>query len=205
MNNRTCIVTGETHDADQLLRFVADPASCMVVDLKRNLPGRGVWVSGTREHVKRAVAKRLFARGLKRSVTAADDLADQVERLLSQQVLFAIALARKAGTVVNGHEKVLAAIAGKKATIVFHATDGAKGGFDKIFGAVRRSQREGRQVTISRAYDAAQLGKICGRDMVVNLAVVSDRSAKLVGQRLAIHERYCGPQIQASPPPDGGR
>ena len=40
----------------------------MVPDLKRKLPGRGIWVTATRQALPSAVARKAFARGFKRDV-----------------------------------------------------------------------------------------------------------------------------------------
>ena len=65
---RTCIVTREVMDPSELIRFVAGPDGSVVPDLKRNLPGRGVWVSACRSNVEKAVEASLFARSLKSKV-----------------------------------------------------------------------------------------------------------------------------------------
>ena len=65
MNERTCIVTRRAGEAEDLIRFVAGPDLAVVPDLKRNLPGRGCWVTAERRHVDEAVRKKLFARALK--------------------------------------------------------------------------------------------------------------------------------------------
>ena len=69
MNERRCIVTGRSADADRLIRFVAGPDGLVVPDLKRNLPGRGCWVSAQRTYIDKAAARNPFARALKRKVT----------------------------------------------------------------------------------------------------------------------------------------
>ena len=51
MNDRTCIVTRQAGEPDGLLRFVVGPDMSVVPDLKRQLPGRGCWVSAERVHV----------------------------------------------------------------------------------------------------------------------------------------------------------
>ena len=56
LNDRTCIVTRESGDADALIRFVAGPDGMVVPDLKRQLPGRGCWVKAERALVDKAVA-----------------------------------------------------------------------------------------------------------------------------------------------------
>ncbi|MGL4487855.1 MAG: DUF448 domain-containing protein, partial [Rhizobiaceae bacterium] len=62
MNDRTCIVTRKAGSADELIRFVAAPDGSVVADLKRNLPGRGCWVSADRKTVELAIKKNAFAR-----------------------------------------------------------------------------------------------------------------------------------------------
>ena len=63
---RTCIVTRAVKPVDELIRFVTAPDGAVVADLKRRLPGRGVWVTATRSAVDEAVKRKAFGRGLKR-------------------------------------------------------------------------------------------------------------------------------------------
>ena len=72
---------GRRRSPDELIRFVADPDGEIVPDLKRKLPGRGVWVTAASELVSEAVKRQAFARGLKAAVSAPADLAVRVERL----------------------------------------------------------------------------------------------------------------------------
>ena len=66
---RQCLVTRTTAPAGELIRFVCDPDGKVVPDLKRELPGRGVWVTATRAAVEEAERKRLFSRGFKEQGT----------------------------------------------------------------------------------------------------------------------------------------
>ncbi len=102
VNGRMCIVTRESGSPDELIRFVAAPDGTVVADLKRQLPGRGCWVKIDRSLVDKAVAKKLFARALKADVKAASDLGETVERLLVQQLMQMMNMARKAGQFVSG-------------------------------------------------------------------------------------------------------
>ncbi len=55
-SQRTCIVTRAKLPPDELLsRFVLAPDGQVVPDLKRKLPGRGVWVQATAKAVAEAV------------------------------------------------------------------------------------------------------------------------------------------------------
>ena len=42
---RTCVVTRTVRPVEEMIRFVVGPEGAVVPDLKRKLPGRGVWVS----------------------------------------------------------------------------------------------------------------------------------------------------------------
>src|SRR5229473_1763845 len=68
---RLCIATRQVRPVGELIRFVAGPDGAVVPDLKRRLPGRGVWVTARRGAVEEAVRRRAFGRGLKTEVKAA--------------------------------------------------------------------------------------------------------------------------------------
>ena len=125
-------------DEARLIRFVAGPDGAVTPDLARKLPGRGLWVAARREAVETAARKGLFARAAKAPLTATADLADQVERLLRARLLAGLGLARKAGDLTFGFEKVLAAISAGKAAWLIEAADGAGDGRRKLLAAARR-------------------------------------------------------------------
>ncbi|EHS52489.1 protein of unknown function DUF448, partial [Rhizobium sp. PDO1-076] len=132
VNGRMCIVTRESGSPETLLRFVAGPDGSIVPDLKRTLPGRGCWVTPSREAVEKAVAKKLFARALKKDVKADPDLGAMVDRLLASQLTGMMNLARKAGQFIIGSAKVELAVRSGEALAVFHSTDAAADGIRKI-------------------------------------------------------------------------
>jgi predicted RNA-binding protein YlxR (DUF448 family) len=106
---RLCVVTREVKPPDEMIRFVVGPDRAVVADLKRKLPGRGVWVTASRECLAAAAKRGVFARAFGADVTVAADLPDQVQGLLERAFLDGLAIARKAGEVVSGHAKVEAA------------------------------------------------------------------------------------------------
>src|ERR1700742_3679007 len=81
---RFCAATGVARAESEMIRFVLGPEGAAVLDLKRKLPGRGLWVTATREALVAAVARKAFARGCKREVRLAIDLVDSTERLLAR-------------------------------------------------------------------------------------------------------------------------
>src|SRR5215471_13934487 len=108
---RLCIATRKTRPVGELVRFVAGPDGAVVPDIKRRLPGRGVWVTARRRIVEEAVRRRAFGRGLKADVKASTDLPDELDRLLEHSALNSLSITHKAGLVIQGFGKVEAAAA----------------------------------------------------------------------------------------------
>ena len=107
---RYCIVTRAVRPVEDLIRFVIAPDGEAVPDIKHNLPGRGVWVTASRSALDQAVKSNAFARGFRREVRLGADLSGRTERLLESAVLDALAMARKAGSIVMGCAQVEAAL-----------------------------------------------------------------------------------------------
>src|SRR6184192_3882968 len=84
---RMCAVSREVRPVDELIRFVLSPQGDVVPDLKRKLPGRGLWVTASRARVAEAVRRNQFSRGFKRDVRAAQTLASDTENLLVRSAI----------------------------------------------------------------------------------------------------------------------
>src|SRR5216683_1183377 len=107
---RFCAATGEVKPVDAMIRFVVGPDGAPVPDLKRRLPGRGIWITATRQALAAAIARKAFARGFRRDVRVAPDLVAATERLLEQAALDALAMSHKAGKVAVGFAKAETAL-----------------------------------------------------------------------------------------------
>src|ERR1700688_3869543 len=103
---RMCVATRTVRPVADLIRFVVGPDGEAVPDLKRKLPGRGVWVTATQDALGDAIKRKIFARGFKREVRLAADLLPRTERLLERSALDALAIAGKAGLVATGFVRV---------------------------------------------------------------------------------------------------
>ena len=172
---RRDIVTGEVMDEARLVRFVAGPQGMVVPDLARKLPGRGIWVAATREAVETAGKKGLFARAAKAKLTAPTDLADQVESLLHSRLLSALGLARKAGDLTFGFEKVLAVVGQGKAAWLIEASDGAEDGRRKVLAAARRAPSQPR---VLATFSSSELSLALGAPNVIHTAFLAGRGAE---------------------------
>ena len=108
---RLCVATRTVRPVADMIRFVVGPDGEAVPDLKRKLPGRGVWVTATQDALSDAVKRKALARGFKREVRLPADLVARTEQLLERAALDALAMAGKAGLVATGFTKVEAALA----------------------------------------------------------------------------------------------
>lgn len=167
---RKDIVLGEATDEARLVRFVVGPDGSVVPDVARKLPGRGIWVGADRDSVTTAAKKGLFSRAAKTKLTAAPDLADQVEALLARRVLDGLGLARKAGTIISGFEKVVAALATGKVAWLIEASDSAEDGRRKILSAARKVAKPPR---LLGAFTSDELGLALGGENVIHTALLA--------------------------------
>lgn len=201
VNGRMCIVTRESGSPETLLRFVAAPDGTIVPDLKRALPGRGCWVSPSREAVDKAVAKKLFARALKRDVKAAPELGSVVDRLLVAQLIGMMNMARKAGQFISGAAKVEAAVRSGEAIAVFHSLDAAPDGVRKIDQA-RKAWHLGTgaeaEVPAFHLLTGAELEEQMGQNAFIHACVLAGQAGEGVVKRATLLETYRGLQPQVS-------
>jgi predicted RNA-binding protein YlxR (DUF448 family) len=139
---RMCAVSREVRPIGELIRFVVSPQGEVVPDLKRKLPGRGLWVSASHKAVSEAVRRNLFGKGFKRNVQTSPTLAEDTDDLQVRGVIQALAMAAKAGQVVSGFAKVEGALQREIAALI-HASDGAADGIRKLDAILR--QRGGKR------------------------------------------------------------
>jgi predicted RNA-binding protein YlxR (DUF448 family) len=193
MIERTCIVTRKTAEPDDLIRFVAGPDSAIVPDLKRNLPGRGCWVTADRAHVDAAAKKNLFARALKAEVRPPTGLGGVVDTLLEKSALGAIGLARKAGAIVLGAAQVEGAVRSGKAIGVLHATEASADGVRKIAQARRSTVHlGGPAIPAYKLLAERELGLALGATNVIHAAVLAGDAGKAALKRIKALDRYRG-------------
>src|SRR3977135_4021365 len=135
---RVCAGTRGGRPVDELTRFVVSPEGGVIPDLKRKLPGRGLWVSASHRAVAEAVRRNQFNKGFKRDVRVAPTLVADTEAVLGCSAVEALAMAAKAGQVVSGFSKVQGALEQGQAEALIHASDGAADGIRKLDAIVRQ-------------------------------------------------------------------
>jgi uncharacterized protein len=211
---RMCAVTREVRPIDELIRFVVSPQSEVMADLKRKLPGRGLWISASRQAVAEATRRNQFGKGFKRDVRVAPTLAADTEVLLERSAIEALAIAAKAGQVISGFGKVEDALVQRQARAsikaLIHASDGAADGIRKLDAIVRQNagnDDELREFPVLTALTSEQLDLALGRSNVIHAALLAgpasrtflSRSHVLVRYRMADDDTTAGRTARNSP------
>lgn len=189
-SERFCAATGAVTPVADMIRFVVAPDGTVVPDLKRRLPGRGIWITATRPALRNALARKAFARGFKREVRVAPDLVETTDRLLERSALDALAMAHKAGRAVTGFAKVEAALVRQERVVgLIHAADAASDGVRKLAAALRQ-RTDAENIAVIGTFGAAQLGLAFGRSHVVHAVLVAGPESETFLARLARLERF---------------
>lgn len=190
---RMCAVTRQVRPTAELIRFVVAPTGEVIADLKRNLPGRGLWLTASRSIVEQAVRRRVFAKGFKRDVKVAPTLAADLEALLVRSAVDALSIAAKASQVVSGFGKVETALKSREAVAVVHAADGAADGIRKLdaLGRAHGGHAIGsREIPRVDALMSHDLDLALGRSNVIHAALLAGSAGQTFLSRCQILVRY---------------
>jgi hypothetical protein len=207
---RHCALSRILKPVDEMIRFVVGPEGDTVPDIKRKLPGRGIWITASRAALDEAIKRNVFARGFKRNVRVAADLTATTERLLERSALDALAIAGKAGQVVGGFAKVEAALGRDDVLALIHAADAAAQGKRKLDAGLRRKTSEkSREIAIVEIFTSNQLDLALNRPNVVHAALLAGPVSDTFLARVRRLERFRtgnSPElVSAHAPTDGAR
>lgn len=170
--HRRCIVTREILDTSELLRFVVDPNGFVIFDLKRKLPGRGVWVQAQKKFVNMAVQKHLFRKAFRKDVNVNEDIGVQIETVLIQDALQSLGFANKAGAIVQGFTKIAAALGKRNIIALIHAIEAQPDGREKL--SKKRVAAYGDMAgptTLADCFSSNDLSQICGTSNVMHIGL----------------------------------
>ena len=166
MSERTCITTGQTLPPHRLIRFVAAPDGYAVADLTGKLPGRGAWVTASKDAIRRAEKRGYFKRALGVGLQSDDETIMMIAVNLRARALSIAGLARRSGILLGGSGKLL-----------------AEGNCVGLLAADDASVRETVNLSsklavdwVARNFSATELGKICGRDSIAFVGVRASSS-----------------------------
>ncbi len=171
-SERTCIVTGTKDVPEAMLRFALAPDGSVIPDIRRKLPGRGMWTRLSFEAVSRAASKQAFSRAFRAKADAPGSLAQAVDTLLERDALQSLSIANKAGLVVAGAFKVDTAIESGGIAALIQASDGAPDGAAKrVQVLAAKLGPEAEAVARIDMFTSRQLDLALGRANVIHAAL----------------------------------
>jgi predicted RNA-binding protein YlxR (DUF448 family) len=189
-SERLCAATGEVTPIADMIRFVVAPDGSVVPDLKRRLPGRGIWITATRPALCSALARKAFGRSFKREVRVAGDLVESTERLLEHAALDALAMAHKARRTIIGFAKVEAALCRiERVVALCRGSDASQDGIRKLNASLRQ-RPDAEKIVIIDTFAISQLDLAFGRANVVHAVLVAGPESEAFLARVARLERF---------------
>jgi len=162
----------EPAPARDMIRFVVDPGGRVWPDIANKLPGRGIWLRADRASLEDARRRAIFAREARRPVVVDQALAETVADLLNDRLLELVSLARRAGQLVAGFDKVKAELDQAADGVLLQARD-AGGEAGRL-----RALLDGRPFIA--AFDRFELGRRIGREQTVHAWLHAGRLADRV-------------------------
>ena len=185
---RMCAATRAVRPVSELIRFVVGPEGEAVADVKGKLPGRGIWITGTRDALSEAIKRKAFARSYKREVRLPLDFVARTERLLESAVLDALAVAGKAGLVAAGYVKAEKALEAGDVVALLHAAEASPEGTRKLDAVCRR--QSGRPPVVIGFLTSAQLDLALNRPNVIHAALLAGPGSETILARCRRLERF---------------
>jgi uncharacterized protein len=173
-----------------MIRFVVGPDRQIVPDLAARLPGRGLWLSASRDVLEfgglqedgrrkekygdanqRHLA-RAFAKAARGAVSVPPDLSVLLQMALVRRIGECLGLARRAGQAIAGYEKAREALRTSRYRLVLQASDGSEAERSRFLSGF------GPELTIIDPLPGEALGRVFGRDYVVHVAVAPGKLAE---------------------------
>ena len=162
---RKCLVTGDSTDKSGLIRFVISPDGVVTPDILGKLPGRGMYVTPSRQAFEDAEKRNPFSRAAKAKAEIPQNLLNTVEQLLVDRVINLISLGRKSGESITGFENVKEALMAERVETLFQASDGSARQKSKLkppFG----------DDTHFECLTQSELGQAFGREYAIHVALL---------------------------------
>ncbi len=166
---RTCILTKNELEQNEMIRFVLSPDDGVLYpDLDCKLEGRGCYLTIGKNILLAALNKKAFNKAFKTVVKIKnnEDLIINIENLLKNKLLKSLGLAKKAGVLISGFEKVKECLQKQKAVLYLSANDTADNSKEKIEKYLNNIKIINNPLTINELGDA--LGLNLAAHIVIN-------------------------------------
>ena len=179
---RKCIVEGVTKPTSELLRFVMI-GNTLYPDFNKKLPGKGIYVTNSRLSLETALTKKLFNKVTRHNLKIDDDFVNIVENIIKTQALNSLNIARKAGALVAGFEKVKEEIKKNKVEFIIEALDAGKDGKEKIAFLAK-------SVEIFNLFSIDELDITLNKENTVHIAILKSDTSRMVYNNLKKYENF---------------
>ena len=180
---RRCIATMTVQPQDAMIRFVLSPDKQVTPDLAARLPGRGAWVTASRDALETALKKGAFARAFKAPAKAGPELIAQTEQLLVRRALDLLGMAKRSGELILGFEQVREAVREARPACVLAASEASDDQRNKVLALVKGlyGPQAGETVTnrrlppVADCFSGDEMGMALGRERVVHACLKQGR------------------------------
>ena len=171
LGERRCFITGEPGLRSSLIRFVEGPDQLIYPDLSEKLGGRGVWLKASHSVLETAIAKGSFRKALHTNVAVPEGFVEHVADLLKKRCLEILGIAKKAGYLVIGFDKVKETAHQYSIEVIVQAKDGSP------------TEKKHLQELFSDAFQVEdftteELDLALGRDFCVHLGIKKSKLAE---------------------------
>jgi hypothetical protein len=205
---RTCVLTGRKGSKDAYIRLALGPDGVVAPDIRARAPGRGAWISVGKAELGAAVANGKLKAALQRAFKTGDvaipaDLAERTEQALRQYVLDRLGMEARAGTLVNGSDRIESAARSGKVSLLLHASDAGEDGNRTLDQAWRVGGGGPQGVIFPEGRTILSLA--LGRENVVHVALIEPAAAARVSHALARWRAFIDPDagLQGGDPASG--
>ena len=185
---RTCVLTRRKGTKEELIRLALGPDGQVAPDPRARAPGRGAWISVGREELDSANAKGKLKAALARAFKTGDlgipaDLGARTDAALRQTALDRLGMEARAGTLINGADRVETAARAGKVRLLIHAADAGEDGRKRLDQAWRAGGGGPRGLIFPEARSI--LSMALGRENVVHVSLTDPAAAARVSHALA--------------------
>ncbi|MFV0431582.1 MAG: DUF448 domain-containing protein [Alphaproteobacteria bacterium] len=172
---RTCIIRRDIVSPDEAIRLVVSPEGELFYDLKGNLPMRGYWLTASREYFESLLANSKKLRQMKVTKMPSADFMDNLIKALENQIMGQLGLARRAGQLVFGFEKIKIWLKENEPSLALVAKNGSQ-------KEMNRLGLEHYNIAVFRLLTKEQQGLALGREHIVHIILKSGKLAQTINK-----------------------
>ncbi len=107
---RRCIISNQPAPQSVMIRFALSPDDMLTPDIAQKLPGRGIWLIPTPEHILMAEKGQLLIKKAQKiyqtKVHLKEDLQANIATALLHHITQTLSLMRRAGQAIQGMDKI---------------------------------------------------------------------------------------------------